>query len=451
MRPEHGSTLPESDTTNGGPASDLGLLWISPAPQPTFTATGSGVCIGRATDCDVVLNLEHVSRRHALVRRNGPILIVEDLGSRNGTHVDGQRIEKTSIEEGSILRIGEALAIAWRAEAHEESRFAELAPGFFGGPRLAARMRELASVARSDLPVIIEGRTGSGKEGIAAAIHHASGRSGRFVAINCAALQPSLVESQLFGHRRGAFTGAERSEIGLVGSANGGTLFLDEVLELALPIQGKLLRVLQEKEYLPLGETRATAVDLRIAAASQKALEQAVATGEFREDLFARLNGYRFKLPDLAERREDIPFLFRHFLGRCFGGRPPALRARLLEALCLKTWPRNVRELETITKRLGVLHGHAAELRLQHLLDVLDESDRRALSRGGLDPVSPSSSAEEDAELMSALSESEGNVVRAAKKLGISRARIYRRILARGIDVGRFRAQLPASKRGGKD
>jgi DNA-binding NtrC family response regulator len=448
-----GSTLPDTETVDRGTASDLGLLWIYPDPQPRFTSIENAMVVGRESTSGIVLSAGNVSRRHVLVRRSGPLLVAEDLGSRNGTYVEGRRIEKANLAEGAVLRVGEALAIVWKGHAGESPHFCELAPGFFGGSTLAARMRDLERVAASGLFVVVEGRTGAGKEGIATAIHHYSRRSGRFVAINCATLQPSLVESQLFGHRRGAFTGAERNEIGLIGSADRGTLFLDEVLELSPLIQSKLLRVLQQNEYLPLGETRPVGVDLRVVAASQKPLEQAVAAGEFREDLFARLNGYSFRVPELSERRADIPYLFRHFLNRQFGGRPPVLRARLLEALCLKSWPRNVRELETLAKRVGVLHGHVRELRLEHLLDVLDESDRRALSGDtpDADPAATVGSGREDRELAAALSESEGNVVQAARKLGVSRASIYRRILALGIDVRDYRAELASGKRRGGD
>lgn len=445
MRPDPGSTVPEIDALNQESRASLGLLWIFPDAEPRFVPVRDQAVIGREEGSDMVVTAEQVSRRHALVRRNGPLLVVEDLGSRNGTYVDGRRVEKAPLEAGSLLRVGEALALAWALIDRDAQGFGELAPGLFGGPTLARRMRDLARVAASDLAVIVQGRTGCGKEVVARALHRLSGQQGQFVPINCAALPSSLAESQLFGHKRGAFTGAERNEIGFIGSANGGTLFFDEVLDLELPIQAKLLRVLQEHEYVPVGETRGIPVSLRIVAASQRPLEQAVAAGEFREDLFARLNGYRFALPTLAERREDVPYLLHHFLSNRFGGRPPVVRSRLVEALCLHAWPRNVRELETVAKRLSVLHGHESELRYEHLADVLDataESDA-----GARESTAP----EDDAgrELVAALSENGGNVVRAAQKLGISRARAYRLMLALGIDAERYRSDALSRKRRG--
>jgi transcriptional regulator of acetoin/glycerol metabolism len=440
-----GTTLPDHDGVQIADASSLGLLWVFPDSQPHFTTVESQVVIGRGAESDVLLGADQVSRRHALVRRNGPLLVVEDLNSRNGTYVNGCRVTKTSLAPGSLLRIGEALAVVWNSRQGESVRFAELAPGVHGGATLNARLEELRGVAASNLSVIVEGRTGVGKEGAAHALHHFSGRAGPFVAINCAALEPLLAESQLFGHRRGAFTGAQRDEVGFVGRAAGGTLFLDEVLELPLSVQAKLLRVLQQKEYVPLGDTRATPVDLRVVSASQKPLEDAVAAGQFRDDLFARLNGYRLALPNLSERREDVPYLFRHFLTRHFGGRPPAMRARLVEALCLKEWPRNVRELETVSKRISVMYGHSSELSLDHLIDILDSVDRRAFRNSEV-PAAASQPGP-DAELSAALADSGGNVLRAAKRLGISRSRVYRRMLELGLDIDRFRAAPRSNRR----
>jgi DNA-binding NtrC family response regulator len=446
MRLDGDSTLSEADHKSLGALPRRELLWIFPRAQPWLVRVEREAVVGRDSGCEVVVDAAKVSRRHALVRRNGPILVVEDLDSRNGTYVDGRRVEKASLEPGSLLRVGEALAMVWQRSTDPEPRFSELAPGLFGGATLAHCMRDLDKIAGSDLSVVVQGGTGCGKEVVARALHQLSGRSGRFVPINCAALPASLAESQLFGHKRGAFTGAERTEIGFVGSAHAGTLFFDEVLDLALPVQAKLLRVLQEREYTPIGETRAVPVDLRVVVASQRPLEDAVAAGQFREDLFARLNGYRFALPALSSRREDIPHLFRHFLATRFGGRPPAVRAKLIERLCLHAWPRNIRELETVAKRLGVLYGHESELGEEHLADVLDVSPRSNQS----EDATPAVGGEDARNLVGVLSENGGNVVKAAQELGISRARVYRLMLALGIDAKRYRPGSPLRKQRGE-
>jgi transcriptional regulator of acetoin/glycerol metabolism len=458
------STVPASDTMGATYKTRLGLLWVFPdsvlngagpsaqPPGPKFTEIGGDAVIGRSLDSDIVVDAGQVSRRHLLIRRNGPLLVAEDLQSRNGSYHNGERFDKTLLEPGSLIRIGEALAIVRDAAGGIDFSFSELGPGFWGGHTLAARLGQLRRVAGSDLSVIVQGETGTGKEGVALALHHYSGRSGRFVAINCAALPESLIESQLFGHRRGAFTGAERSEVGYIGASDGGTLFLDEVLELRPSIQSRLLRVLQEREFTPLGDTRPVRVDLRVVVASQSPLEHAVANGTFREDLYARLNGYQVTLPPLCDRREDIPFLFRHFLAERFGGKPPELRASLLEALCLHEWPRNVRELETFAKRLSVLHGHRTQLGLDQLADALDAGQSPPGAKTEPGTNRPSSRRSEPAQceseslreqesnaLVSALNDHDGNVVRAAKQLGISRSRAYRQMLALGIDVQRYR------------
>jgi sigma-54 dependent transcriptional regulator, acetoin dehydrogenase operon transcriptional activator AcoR len=431
----------------------LGLLWVYPEsvlqlraglpPAPRFTEITLPAVVGRDTSCDVILEAAQVSRRHLSIRRNGPVLVAEDLQSRNGSHYAGERLTKGGLASGGVLRLGEAIAIVLGASEGQAFDYRELAPGLFGGPTLAECVNDLPRVARSDLPVIVQGPTGSGKERVAAAVHHFSARSGRFVGINCAALPEALAENELFGHKRGAFTGAERNEIGYVAAANGGTLFLDEVVELRPAVQARLLRVLQEREVVPLGDTRPFRVDLRVVVASQIPLAQAVREGRFREDLFARLNGFQITLPPLSERREDVPFLFAQFLAERFGGRPPGVRVRLMEALCLYGWPRNVREIEMLAKRLAVLHGHEPELDARHLAGLLDDGPTSAReSPSGVRTVRAlpdDDVVQEPDALTAALDANGGNIVRAAKQMGISRARAYRLLIARGIDVQRFR------------
>jgi transcriptional regulator of acetoin/glycerol metabolism len=444
------TTLAATDVKGFKSPARLGLLWVYPEsvlearpglpPAPRFTEISAPTLVGREAACDVILEAAQVSRRHLSLRRNGPMLVAEDLQSRNGSHYAGERLTKGGLTSGGVLRLGEAIAIVFGASEGQAFDYRELAPGLFGGPTLAQCVNDLPRVARSDLPVIIQGPTGSGKERVAAAVHHFSARAGSFVGINCAALPEALAENELFGHKRGAFTGAERNEIGYVAAANGGTLFLDEVVELHPAVQARLLRVLQEHEVVPLGDTRPIRVNLRVVVASQISLEQAVREGRFREDLFARLNGYQITLPPLSERREDVPFLFAHFLAERFGGRPPALRARLMEALCLYGWPRNVRELEMLAKRLAVLHGHEPELDAQHLSGLLDGAPTPANpSAVRAAAVRPHDAAQESDTLTAALDAHGGNIVRAAKQMGISRARAYRLLIARGIDVQRFR------------
>jgi DNA-binding NtrC family response regulator len=439
------TTVPGTDVVRAPQATQLGLLWIFPdssqTGSPRFTEIGAPAVLGRGAGVDIALEVAQVSRRHVRLSPHGSLLVIEDLGSRNGTFHDGRRVTKSVLEPGALLRLGEAMAIVHAARIDERFDYHEIAPGVFGGATLSRRLRDLPCVAASDLPVIVVGRTGVGKEGVARAVHHFSGRRGKLVAINCASVPEPLAEAQLFGHRRGAFTGAERSELGFIAAADGGTLFLDEVLELTPSIQARLLRVLQEREYLPLGETRPVKVDLRVVVASQEPLEHAVRAGKFREDLYARLNGYQITLPTLRDRKEDIAPLFRHFLCQRFGSRAPSASARLIEALCLYEWPRNVRELETVARRIATLHGHRSELDLQELEGAFGASDLRHAAAASDDTTldAPGELEPDPSALLAALDRHRGNVARAAKQLGISRARAYRLMVALGVDAQRYR------------
>lgn len=221
--------------------------------------------------------------------------------------------------------------------------------------------------AFSTLPTVILGETGTGKEGVAHAMHEWSARKGPFVAVNCAALVPTLAEAELFGYRRGAFTGAERASSGFFRAAQGGTLLLDEVTDLPESVQAKLLRALEQREISPLGESVPVRIDVRVLAGTQIPLAKMVEERRFRGDLCARLDGLTIRLPPLRERKQEIPYLFTHFLRLHSGGRPPDVEPRLVEQLCLYDWPFNVRELDLLARRLLVLHGHEELLRRSHL------------------------------------------------------------------------------------
>jgi transcriptional regulator of acetoin/glycerol metabolism len=256
-----GSGMETTCSSEGGAralAADVtGFVVLFPEQQhPAFFAIEREATVGRDPSCQVVLDAGRVSRRHLVVRRNGPVTVAEDLGSRNGSYCDGKLFNKTALTHQSVLRLGNAVLL-WHAGDRAPAPFSEIAPGVLGGATLGARLDQLHNVAISRLPVIVRGRSGCGKERVARALHAESGRTGRFVGINCATIPDQLADAQLFGHKRGAFTGAERGEIGYLAAADGGTLFLDEVIELSLPVQAKLLRALQEREYVPVGETKA--------------------------------------------------------------------------------------------------------------------------------------------------------------------------------------------------
>jgi two-component system response regulator AtoC len=278
--------------------------------------------------------------------------------------------------------------------------------------------------------VLLQGESGSGKEVLARAIHAQSPRRDEaFVAINCAAIPEALLESELFGHAKGAFTGADRSRRGLFAEADGGTLFLDEIGELPLPLQAKLLRVLQEEEVRPVGEAKPRRVDVRVIAATARDLELEVSGGRFREDLFYRLDVVRVKVPPLRERREDIPLLVDHFLGRTRGSLGKAVRSiddDALERLVDYAWPGNVRELENVLERAAIL-CRGERLAVADLPPNLTAApaERRSASRDL--SLRRARRALEARLIGEALEATGGNRTHAARLLGIShRALLYK-------------------------
>ena len=376
-----------------------------------------------------------VSRRHAELRVDGPLLAVRDLQSSNGVFVNGVRVADAPLGPGDVLRCGEWIGVAVADEDPEGLR--EIVPGWWGGPTLLAAIAP-ARAAGADLNVVIEGETGAGKEGLASALHAWRRRGGPFVAVNCAALPGHLAEAELFGYRKGAFTGADRASPGFFRAAQGGTLFLDEVLELPADVQPKLLRALEQRQVQGLGETATVAVDVAVVAAAQAPLGDAVRAGRFRADLQGRLDGLTIVLPPLRERRDDVAPLFRELLRAHAGGRPPELDPKLVEALLLHDWPLNVRELLGLARKLLLTHGHEPVLKRSHLPEVMvDGAGKRAApppgapaARAGGGPRRPTDDAAEFSALVAALRAHGNRVAKAAEAIGVSRARAYRLLSA---------------------
>jgi transcriptional regulator with PAS, ATPase and Fis domain len=365
------------------------------------------------------------------LHREGFETRLTDLGSRNGTLVNGRPTRTALLGFGDVLRLGGCVALV----TDRPGPALEIAPGLLAGPLLRAELEGVMRAAQSDLPVILEGETGTGKEVVARAIHLASQRTGPFMAVNCAALSEALAEGELFGYRRGAFTGAERASPGLFRSAQGGTLLLDEVADLPLGIQAKLLRVLEQREVLPLGEAKPVAIDARIIVATQEPLRDVVQRHEFRADLLARLDGVSVRLPPLRERPGDVPALFARVFAAESSGRAPALEADFVERLCLHDWPFNVREVVLLARRLRVLRGDQLSLAARDLPPGMASA---------AEPVASAVVAEESATdllpvLISALRASRGNVAQAAAVLGISRQRAYRLMQQQAVDLEELR------------
>ncbi|MFL6230134.1 MAG: sigma-54-dependent transcriptional regulator [Pyrinomonadaceae bacterium] len=305
---------------------------------------------------------------------------------------------------------------------------------------LARVAKQVRAVADTSATVLLAGENGTGKEVLARAIHEESARrDAPFVAVSCAALPETLVESELFGHERGAFTGAHAAKKGRFELADGGTLFLDEIGELSQAAQVKLLRVLQERSFERLGGEKTVTVDIRLIAASNRDLEREVEAGRFRQDLFYRLNVVPLILPPLRERREDIPVLAAHFAAKAaekHGRAVPTLDPSLTEALCEYDFPGNVRELENLVERLVVL-TNAPRLSTEHLPEKMLLVAPPADAKG----VGADETTLEGATLalrrrlvVGALQSENGNKVAAARRLGISRSYLHRLISELGID-----------------
>ena len=421
------TTLRLNDTAHGSAASVCWLLWSGHGARSAQRLGADRIVIGRGAEGAGRLEYPGVSREHAEIFRRGPLFIVRDLGSTNGTFVNGERIEQVALSEGDVLRLGDGLGVVLRVRADAPPPTThEPCPGVLFGAGMSDVLEAVKRVAPTLLPVVLEGQTGTGKEMVARAIHALSGRSGPLQAVNCGALPPALAEAELFGYRKGAFTGAEQSGLGHVRAAHGGTLFLDELCDLAPSVQAKLLRVLQEREVTPLGETRSLSVDLRVVAASLAPLSKLVAEGRLREDLAARLNGVSITLPPLHQRRADIPALLDHFLRVHSGGRPPGLDAKLLEQLLLADWPGNIRELELVTRRLLAFGKNEPLLRRSLLPADFGAATPLAAAPNAKSKRRPTEAKGEDLERLRERYAEHGNLTRAASEAGISRQRAYR-------------------------
>ena len=347
-------------------------------------------------------------------------------------------VVRRALERGALVQEVSFL----RSQVVRKFSFGEVVAG--AAFRKVLELAEKVAPARTS--VLITGETGTGKELVAKALHFASPRKDRpFLTVNCSALAPGVIESELFGHARGAFTGAVEARPGYFQAADGGTLFLDEVGEIEPSLQAKLLRVLQEGTYQRVGETRTRSVDVRVLAATHRDLEEAMRTGRFREDLYYRLAVVNLKLPALRERRHDIQALAEHFLARFARelGKPTrVIPEPVLAALLKYRWPGNVRELENAVER-GVLLSDGEELSAAALpadaqpLSVASARSAAAAAEPDTTPVDPAElvtlAANEKAHIERALAATGNNKNLAAKLLGITRRSLYRKLDKHGL------------------
>ena len=430
---------------------------------------GDVTTIGREPDNTLSVPEAAVSRYHAKVERVPGGHVLRDNGSTNGTLVNGVRVTEHLLQDHDVVRVGDSLfryAIravlaygAYRIDGTviESSRpvHHKIKSALIGGCQIDVLLDRVDKIAKTQLACVIQGESGTGKELLARAIHDASERKGPFQAINCAALPANLIESELFGYRKGAFTGATHDKQGLVRAANFGTLFLDEIGDMPLEAQSKLLRVLQEREVLPIGATAAERVDVRVVAATHRDLEAEVAASRFRGDLLARLREFAVRIPSLRERREDLYPLTLHFL-RKSGRADAAVTLPFMLALAHYAWPYNVRELESAVK-LSVALSDGREMDLKHLPEALQDGLRAHGRTGpGTGPMQiPKALAPEppavvtakpkqigpptEAELREVLAKHRGNIAAVGRELGKERMQVHRWLKRYAIDIGQYR------------
>ncbi|MGN6104652.1 MAG: sigma 54-interacting transcriptional regulator [Kofleriaceae bacterium] len=334
-----------------------------PRAGATIRADKRNLLLGTHGSADVVLDDPLVSRLHARLDVEDRDYVLRDLGSTNGTRVGGTRIREACLEDGAVIELG-ATRLAFRLLDEPFEIQLAMEDRFEGMVGRSVAMRELfavcAKVAPTDAPVIIQGETGTGKDLVARAIHERSLRRGRpLVVLDCAAIPPPLIESELFGHEKGAFTGATAMRAGVFERADGGTVFLDELGELAIELQPKLLRCLETGEFLRVGGERPVKVDIRVIAATNRDLPRMITENRFRADLYYRLAVIRLTVPPLRDRRDDIPLLAAHFarqvLGPASRGLPPDVLDALFGELTRHDWPGNVRELRNVVERAAIL------------------------------------------------------------------------------------------------
>jgi DNA-binding NtrC family response regulator len=396
---------------------------------------GDLISIGRDSANQIVLSDGYASSRHARIERKDAGFFLRDLRSRNGTFLNGARVMEAWLSEGDRIRIGNMDLLF--SCSREESQNNALTSS--RNLLWQSQLSRLPSISETGFPVLLTGPSGTGKDVLAQALHRMSPRrAGPFVSVNCSALSESLVESELFGHLRGSFTGATEDRKGAFQVARGGTLFLDEIGDLPLSLQPKLLRALENQQIRAVGSDHATRTDVRIVAATHHCLKRLVLEERFRSDLFFRLNVVQFQVPPLSERIEDFEDLFYQFAKK--------VRVRFSHAaiLTLKqhSWPGNIRELKNVVSRAKAFYGTAevTEADVPQLLDVLPSYDER----GSHSAFKPSRSVIKEIEvemIRSRLIANRGNQRKTAADLGLPKSTLHDRIRDYGIDVEKLIAE----------
>ena len=447
--------LDEDDRTPG-----LVLIYCEnhTAMQSAYRLADQATTLGRESDSMIQIRDHSVSRYHAVIEARQGSWLIRDTGSTNGTFVDGARVSgEALLEHNAIIRVGDSLfkflergAIPYMAYRIDGSRQQHLSPikrktkesALAGGFLIDKVIAAIESIAQSQLTVVVTGETGTGKELAAREIHRFSGRSGVFQAVNCAAIPDTLIESELFGFRRGAFTGADRDKTGLLKVADRGTLFLDEIGDMPTDVQVKLLRTIQFREVQPIGSTTTESIDVRVVCATHRDLNVEIDSGGFRRDLFARLNEFPIDLPPLRARKEDLFLLVRHFMAK-YGRQDATIPFSVMLALAHYDWPFNVRELETAIKRLVALSTDP-ELEFNHLPEpIRDRLRTYGQSDPNPEPVPKPKPQRSEAptlgEMVDLLERHRGNISAIGRELGKERIQVHRWLKRHGLNADDYR------------
>jgi DNA-binding NtrC family response regulator len=432
----------------GPPTPGVALVYSNGEALLGPIALGGGAIeLGRGTIGGVRIEDPHMSRRHAQVSREGANWVVRDLGSRNGMVVDGVTLREAVGEELRLLRLGDSLFL-FADDLRPLAGGVGVADEQVRGPAMHRVWDQIGAAARDGETLHITGESGAGKELAARAFHALGPRAdGPFVAVNCAAIPEGVAERLLFGARRGAFSGAHESSDGYLQAAHGGTLFLDEVGDLDAAIQGKLLRVLETREVMAIGDTKPRPVDLRICSATHRSLRGLVGEKKFREDLYFRIGRPHIELPPLRERPEEVPYLIELELRRLGGG----LRAdaSFVEACLLRPWPGNVRELRAevreAARRAGADGDVVVDASRLHEAAGTRFADGTAAAPAAQASV-PSTielpaALPPRAEIEDALRKAGGKVATAARLLGLHRNQLRRWLTRHGLDAAAFGAK----------